>query len=314
MTSETQESSLFNRESALDYLFRRFGGSTGYVAMAVKLHNGAWIEYQYKWPNDVGKLISHLEKLWKADIYVCPVLRKDKGRDKWNGLSSRTVFADLDGGRIPDALLPFTELINSGTAGHYHAYITLTKPVSVEKLEALNYALTRASSGDPGKWANNTVLRLPGTHSYKRAPQAVSVAQLAEKPIDADLLQELLAEYMPNERTMARYATEDEINSLQEIAIPEKINWYLAQLMNEPAVGDRSGKSYHFLSACFEKGMRINLIYSLALKHPPTAEKFGGRKDGIKRQVLWVRDNANTKKFAFIESFLSWQDERRTNV
>lgn len=300
---------MFDIAESEAYLMRRFDKQHGYVAIAVRFNGRAWVEHQYLWPEQKGGLLRDIKELEdkQADIYICPTLRKDEGRDKWNGLSGRTVFADLDGGEIPTPLLPCTELVNSGTAGHFHAYITLTDEVPVEQIEALNYALAKVSNGD-NKWANNTVLRLPGTTNYKNSPTSVTVEQLAKAVVEAKNLEAFFGSNMPNFKIS--YPTGAEVDSLREVHIPSDINFYVHQRLNEDSSGDRSSKSYHFILAMIEKGYPANLIYSLALQHAPTVVKYGNRKDGIKNQVLTViKSNANKNK-KFLQSPI-FQDARQ---
>lgn len=291
---------MFNKDEAQAFLQRRFGDSEGYVATAVRF---PWKEHQFKWPAQESTILWAFEQLSEKrseqDIYVCPILRRDEGRDKWNGLSSRTVFADLDGGTIPDPLLPCVELVNSGTPGHYHAYVTLTEAISVERLESLNFALAKVSNGD-SKWANNTVLRLPGTTNYKNTPSLVTVEKLASATVTPENLEAYLKPYMPE--YMWAYPTGAEIDALREVHIPSDINFYLQRRLNEDASGDRSSKSYHFIVACIEKRFPPNLIYSLALQHAPTVAKYGSRRDGIKNQVLTVIKNKQQRDERFLRS------------
>lgn len=289
---------MFDLDVAEAYLDRRFANEKGYVALAVGLGGrfdkesgrykfNSWVEHQYSWPDSKEQLLSHIKALEvrQADIYICPVLRKDEGRDKWNGLESRTVFADLDGGEIPTALLPYTELVNSGTAGHFHAYITLTDRTDLSIIEALNYAVAKVSKGD-ASGANNRVLRLPGTANFKQSQSPVSVVQLQCKEITLDQLMTILVHYLPKHITP--YPTDAELDAIIEIPIPVNLDPYIQTRLLDDNEGDRSRKSYHFIIACLEKGMSTNLAYSLALLHEPTVSKYGGRRGNwnLKHQVL----------------------------
>lgn len=300
---------MFNSDLQAEFLDRRFEGLKGYIAIAVRFNGKGWVEHQYLWPEQKAQLLSNVKDLEskKADIYICPVLRKDEGRDKWNGLGGRTVFADLDGGEIPIDLSPCVELVNSGTSGHYHAYITLTSVQPVERIEALNYALAKISNGD-SKWANNTVLRLPGTTNFKNEPLSVTVNQLASVVVDANNLADFFGTNMP--RFNIEYPTDAEVNGLREIHIPSDIHFYLQQRLDEDSSGDKSNKSYHFIVTCIEKGYPANLIYSLALQHAPTVVKYGMRKDGIKNQVLTVIKSKKQRDEKFVNSPM-FQDARK---
>lgn len=292
---------MFDIETSDAYLGRRFDNQEGYVAVAVRFNNAEWVEHQYLWPESRSNILRDVKQLEnkRADIYVCPLLRKDMGRDKWNGLEGSTVFADLDGGKIPTDLLPCTELVNT-SPGSYHAYITLSDTAPVERIEALNYGLAKVSKADqPG--ANNRVLRLPGTLNFKKKePTKVTVEQLAKAVVNSKNLESFLGLNMPTYITS--YPTEGEVGALHEVHIPSDIHFYLLKRLNEDSSGDKSSKSYHFIVTCIEKRYPPNLIYSLALKHMPTVAKYGMRKDGIKNQVLTIIKSKQARDQAFLSS------------
>jgi len=289
---------VFDKEQAQAFLQRRFGNDEGYVATAIRF---PWLEHQFKWPEEQDLLLNVVESISESkDVYVCPVLRKTKGRGKWNGLESRTVFADLDGGVIPEALLPYVEVVNSGTAGHFHAYIALTETISVQHLEAFNKALTAVTKGDKGKWVNNTLLRLPGTMNHKLGHTPVTVESLQSRLLDIEEVSILLKNFMPSVEDIPNYPTEVEIGSLKVIDM--KLSRYLYDRMNEDSGKDRSSQSFHFISACYEAGLSDNEVFTAASNHMPTIEKFGRREDGIAMQVLYVKDYRQRKNLALISN------------
>ncbi len=198
---------MFDTTEAQAFLQRRFGSQEGFVAIALgvggyfKEHSyefKAWKEHQFKWPKEEETLLWSIEKAVEAygttDVYVCPVLRSTEARTKRNGLASKTVFADLDGViSWPEQLDPYLEVVSSGSSDHYHIYIQLTEAVSVQQLEIFNKALLNATKGDRGKWANNTVLRLPGSTNHKHG-SSVGVKQLRRSDIKpADLREDGIA-------------------------------------------------------------------------------------------------------------------------
>lgn len=297
---------MFDIAEAAAYLMRRFDMREGYVAMAFKVE-GEHLEldvHRFKWPDDAPLLgrevLYRLQQNPATDVYICPTLRSSSGkRSEFNALQGRTVFADLDGGRIPDDLLPWTELINSGTPGHYHAYLTLTEEVSLERIEKLNYALKNVSKGDH-KWRESTVLRLPGTPNTKNGNPVV-VEKLAEKTIKAETLEAYLTAYMPTVAAMKSRKAPD-----FQMVDPPNLSSYLNKLwLEEPVAGNRSDQAFHFITACFERGFDYNQVGALVRTHAPTIAKFGNRME-------WVVFNLMNKHLGFIENLETWLPQKRS--
>lgn len=289
---------MFNTSEAEAYLMRRFGKREGYVAMAFKIKE-EHIEldvHRFRWPTEapmLGREVNYRLKLNpQTDVYICPTLRSSPGRrSEFNELEGYAVFADLDGGVIPADLLPWTELIASGTPGHYHAYINLTEPVSLERIEKLNYALKTVAKGDH-KWRESTVLRLPGTLNNKHGNPVVT-EKLADNTIKAETLEAYLKNYMPNNAVMKSRKAPD-FNMLTPV--PE-LPKYLEKLWLEDAVvGNRSTQSFHFIATCFEKGLTYDQVGALVHSHAPTVAKFETRME-------WVVFNIMNKRHSFMESF-----------
>lgn len=88
----------------------------------------------------------------RTDVYVgvCLRTRRAGGRDAID--RSHLAFVEID---TPDALdrlrafrHPPTMIVSSGSAGHAHAYYTLSAPVTVPALERANRRLAHALGGD----------------------------------------------------------------------------------------------------------------------------------------------------------------------
>ena len=306
---------MFDRKEAQAFLQRRFGDSEGYLATAIgvggrfKDHSYefmAWKEHQFNWPSEEELVLLAMEQVVKnygtADIYVCPVLRSTGARTKRNGVASKTVFADLDGVTSwPEQLNPYLEIVNSGSSDHYHVYIQLTDAVSIPQLEAFNKALASVTKAD-SKWSNNTVLRLPGTTNHKHG-FPVAVKQLAQSEIAPNDLQTLLKYFMPS--VGDDYISEAEIGRLK--VIDTKLPQYLYDRMNEDSSKDRSGQSFHFISACYEAGLSDDEVFTAASNHMPTIEKYGVRRDGIAEQVLDVKRYRLKKNLVFVSNLAGLQ-------
>jgi hypothetical protein len=52
--------------------------------------------------------------------------------------------------------------VSSGSHGHRHLYLPLAHPIPLDTFNRLNQALADRLGGD-AKWADNSLLRMPGT-------------------------------------------------------------------------------------------------------------------------------------------------------
>jgi hypothetical protein len=301
---------VFDTADAEGYLKRRFGDRNGYVALAFKIE-GKHLEtdnHRFLWPSNaqlLGQEVSYrLYSNPQTDVYICPTLRSSsEKRSVFNELKGTSVFADLDGGSVPDALLPWTELVNSGTPGHYHAYMTLTEPVGLDRIEALNYALKNVSNGDH-KWRENTILRLPGTINTKNGNR-VYTEKLAEKTIKAETLEAYLKNFMPCEEAMLSIRSR-EAPSFGFTEFPKNIPAYIMQLLREdPIVGRRSHQAYHFINTCFEHGYSYSEVGLLAMGHEPTMQKFDNRLE-------WIVFKTMNQRLALQENVMSWLPQKKS--
>jgi len=111
----------------------------------------------------------------RTDVYVAVAARRRRAGGKQAIEEIRTLWADLDTPNARAALeaLPVAPaiVIASGTTGHLHAYWPLTDPVRVAVAEQANRRLAAQLGADSGAVTNAaTILRPPGTYSYKSTP------------------------------------------------------------------------------------------------------------------------------------------------
>ena len=132
----------------------------------------------------------------RTDVYVgvAPRRRRAGGKEALEQL--RTLWVDLDttDARTRLDTLPVSPaiLIESGTAGHAHAYWLLQHPVSIQTAEAANRRLAAELGADSGAVTNAaTILRPPGTYSHKTSPPAPVV--LTRLAAQLSLLRDVLA-------------------------------------------------------------------------------------------------------------------------
>src|SRR5699024_1817892 len=105
-----------------------------------------WQEKAYRWPEDREQIIQRFTQATKSgnDSYICPYLRDEKNRsqDHSSPVELKLVHADVDtpiGADTVRALGAFA--ISSGSSGHGHVYVKLTRPVTEHEHRALCRAL-----------------------------------------------------------------------------------------------------------------------------------------------------------------------------
>jgi hypothetical protein len=112
----------------------------------------------------------------RTDVYVgvCLRTRRAGGRDAID--RSHLAFVEID---TPDALdrlrafrHPPTMTVSSGSAGHAHAYFTLSEPVTVPELERANRRLAHTLGGDLASVDAARILRPPSSWNHKHSPPA----------------------------------------------------------------------------------------------------------------------------------------------
>lgn len=156
-------------------------------------HPGAWIEVRYRYrasmrhaffaPTAVHAAARTIVRLGiSTDVYVGVAARRRRHGAKHAITTVATLWADLD---TPDARRALQRLpvapsivVASGTDGHVHAYWPLTTAVAIADAEATNRRLAAELGGDQGAVTNAaTILRPPGTYSFKHTPPAPVVLE-----------------------------------------------------------------------------------------------------------------------------------------
>jgi hypothetical protein len=297
-------------EQAAAWVDAVWGERQGYFcwALGVSGHFNANGKYDFdkwlprdggRWPDDRDRFLAEaLELSAESDVYVAPYLRSNASRKKGSALASSWLYADLD--QVPTGQLktpggvlvlgPSGLLVGSGQGRH--VYPRLPDELEPAELEQLNRHLARALDADAG-WAENKVLRLPGTWNHKErarggrsAPVALLDFRPAAKDWPAHELVHLLGDPPPHEASS---------NGLAEIApaMPSHVPPQLAIRVAEEPAGDRSKQSYTFVAACLEAGLTDAEALALALVHRPTQDKYGSRARGeIERLIGKLQEDA----------------------
>lgn len=182
--TKSSRSSMSSAEQIEAYLDRMFGHRPGAVVLAFgtgghlnersKYRARNWSECSFRWPDERRQLIDDaLRSRIRSDVYVLVTLRfGPKPARKGSCQGSEYCWADLDRasddtpGRLANLLSEGSFLVRSGQPGHLHVYIKLDAIYPAEVIERLNKGLMHYLKADR-KWAENTVLRLPGTRNHK---------------------------------------------------------------------------------------------------------------------------------------------------
>lgn len=147
----------------------------------------------------------------RTDVYigVCLRARRAGGREAID--RSHLAFVEID---TTDAIHrlrafrhPATMIVSSGSAGHAHAYFTLSAPVAVPELERANRRLAHALGGDLASVDAARILRPPSSWNHKHSPPApVELIELDQtRRYDLDQLVDGLED--PRGRPCARVTT-----------------------------------------------------------------------------------------------------------
>jgi RepB DNA-primase from phage plasmid/CHC2 zinc finger len=164
-----------NELAAMRYL-RMLTGNTS---------NRRFLEVRYRVPDGMAQLwtptarYSRLpEKLIRlartTDVYVgvAPRARKQGTNDAiaeshllWVEIDTADALERLDAFKLAPSMV-----INSGTAGHVHAYWQLTAPLDSTLVSSHNRALARGLGGDLASTDAARILRPPGTLNHKHDP------------------------------------------------------------------------------------------------------------------------------------------------
>jgi len=130
----------------------------------------------------------------RTDVYVGVCLRSRRAGGRNATDRSHLAYVEID---APDALdrlhafrHPPSAIVLSGSAGHAHAYFTLSAPVTVPELERANRILAHALGGDLASVDAARILRPPSSWNHKHAPPApVRLIELDQtRPYDLNQL------------------------------------------------------------------------------------------------------------------------------
>lgn len=266
------------------------GDRPGYLAVAYgwqphrdgrgRYKHREWLEQRYRWPAERGVLVREVRRLLatqeRVDCYVCPAVRYTDRRRQGDALPPMVCWADID--RCPDddgqallrALDPF--VVESGSEGHRHLYVPLTRPVDLGTHRLLGRALAAALDAD-AKWSDEALLRVPSTRNHKSDPPTlVRPLPWSGRRWDPDALAMLLGVDLAAPAA-PRTPVPRVVAEPPPVPLPIRVRWALAH----PDVTDRSAAHHRLVGACREAGLTLGQCLAVVARYGPSAEKYGDR-------------------------------------
>jgi hypothetical protein len=166
------------------YLAALFGREDRRAYIEIRYRHGDTMRRHFLAHTDTFAAARTIARLGlSSDVYVGVAPRRHDdagGKDAIDHVW--TLWADIDTPNAHDAIgaVPVTPaiLIASGTPGHLHAYWPLSEPVGITAAETANRRLAAQLGADAGAVTNAaTILRPPGTYSFKTTPPTPVLAQ-----------------------------------------------------------------------------------------------------------------------------------------
>ena len=268
-------------ESFLDVLF---GRNKGYVAVAAKNGmGGAWTEQVFSWPDDQHIVMDWATANANGDVFICPALRRSKGRVKNDGAHLEWLWADVDYQDVPEdkrALVHqriekmSTMLVRSGTGDNVHVYVKLSKPATLDVWRRLNAGL-RAYLYADAKHTDNALLRLPGTINHKPGGRRVQIlvphngkttkaTKLLAHPTWADIV---ITDDRGNDGTYDRV----DVTGLMRGEVKRLVTMDIGEA--KARYGTRHGAVYQVATRLSKRGFTADQIHSLMAEFPAGVDK-----------------------------------------
>ncbi|WP_219413928.1 hypothetical protein [Pseudonocardia nigra] len=247
-----------------------------------------WQERLYAWPADRQKLTDDVARELAAgkpvDVHICPAVRQRnaKSRRKGDAIPPLVLWADGDDeprniGLYRQLVAGGSLVVSSGSGRHWHLYLPLTRPVGLGTFDRLNAALAKQLGAD-SKWADNSLLRLPGTSNWKSTVPVEGKEAAPAAPVriishtagvhDPDVLAEILgvARTEPAAGSTAPAVEYEPITAEDPPQVlPQHVQWALAH----EDTADRSAACWRVLTACIDSGLTSGQAVAVLAKYRP---------------------------------------------
>ncbi|MGH3672711.1 MAG: hypothetical protein ACRDSH_19110, partial [Pseudonocardiaceae bacterium] len=260
-----------------------------------KYRHRSFDQHFYRWPGQRGALLNDVARelaTSAVDIYVAPHLRASEKRTKHTALPPLWLHADIDGNvgdpQLWNQLDPIR--VQSGTPGHEHGYIALSRPLDLPTWDRLQRALRDRLGGDTdSKIADNDMLRVPGTLNYKPTAPPTGTAPGEPSPVvllpgggrvcELEELAELLGVDLsaPNPASNGHHG---DLGPLADVpapaALPHMVTAALERHRDNP---DRSAVWQAVINACRGSALTREQTYAVLRTHrAEVIEKYNGRE------------------------------------
>lgn len=148
-----------------------FATADPYLDGKGRIKHENWRPWAFEWP--AGKsgpaiMAAVLDEAAEHDVFNCPYLMSNQDRHK--GCSTGRWFAhtevddELD---LDKAIALGAFAVGSGSPGHGHVYVPLSRSVDYHEHRALCRGLKRHFGAKDSKVSDNDMLRPPGTNNHK---------------------------------------------------------------------------------------------------------------------------------------------------
>ncbi|MFG1931311.1 hypothetical protein ACGFK1_11720 [Mycobacterium sp. NPDC048908] len=273
-----------------DYLAAVADGMSGVLHVATgargrwddgKYRFDGWTETRFAYPAEAGLAAREMLRAAEdSDVYVCPYVTRGDKRSKGAAVAHVLVHADVDSGDL-DAervrAIPGAFAVSTGTPGHGHVYVRLTREVGADDHRALCIGL-RDHLGADSKISDNDLLRAPGTRNHKAAAMGSETAEVdwLVRPgnrVDPAPLAEFLGVILG--RPVAASATNG-------AAVAEPVD--LSRCAGVRAAvdcntGDRSADTMRIVHACCEGGLTLAQTRWVIASRADLAQRLADRTD-----------------------------------
>lgn len=270
-----------------EFLTDLFGDQEGIVYAPVK--SDKWEQHFFAWPQERDLLEQHVEDFNSRDVYLSPVLFKEKLRST-DGTRDLTVtpenfkgtnylWTEFDGNLPTDFIRP-TIRVASSIEGHEHWYWRLKEFVTDKTiLEDITRRIAFHYGADLSVWDYQQVLRPVDTWNHKRNKPVTllsksnvlySISDFLGIPIPPAGTRVDISDKLPSkEQVLAKYKwTVDALDLLFKDEIPK---------------GKRSDALARLAHEVIESGASNDEAYVLLLDRDDYWGKFVGRTDRKKR-------------------------------
>jgi AAA domain len=143
------------------------------VAGKYKYPEGHWHENAgtFAWPRQADQAVARIAELADSgvDVFCCPYLHNGR-RAKGGSVARDLAHCDADSGTLTASEVESVQgafAVASGSPGHGHVYVALTRSLSVAEHQRLCKAMIARFNGDRAKWTDELVLRPVGSLNFK---------------------------------------------------------------------------------------------------------------------------------------------------